>query len=105
MVPFFVGFRAGSPFFEIKSKIRKSLFVFFQLENRFDRFPESACDFQGQHGGGNESPAFDGVHRLAAYADGVGQLLLGHAQFGPFDTDFILHFGSLFLIATAGSAR
>ena len=67
------------------------LFVLFELEDLLDLFLEGAGNSEGKQGRWNKLAAFDGVDRLAAYADPFGQLLLGHAQDGPFDSDVILH--------------
>ncbi len=55
------------------------------------RFFELPGDLQSQDGRRYELPRLDGIDRLAAYPDGLGQLLLGHAPFGTFDPDPILH--------------
>jgi len=66
----------------------------FELENLFDGFAEDPGDLQCQYRRGDEAPGLDGVYGLAAYADGIGQLLLGHAYFGAFDSNPILHRGA-----------
>lgn len=60
----------------------------------FDGFAEDPGDLQCQYRRGDEAPGLDGVYGLAAYADGIGQLLLGHAYFGAFDSNPILHRGA-----------
>lgn len=47
----------------------------FELENLFDGFAEDPGDLQCQYRRGDEAPGLDGVYGLAAYADGIGQLL------------------------------
>ena len=67
------------------------LVVFVQLENGFDRFPEVAGNLQGQNGGGKVTARLDGDDGIAAHAYGVGQLLLGDVQDGPFYAHCVFH--------------
>ena len=53
----------------------------FELENLFDGFAEDPGDLQSSTFERTKAPGLDGVYGLAAYADGIGQLLLGHAHF------------------------
>lgn len=72
---------------------------------RSDGLAEAPCDLERQYGRGYEPARFDGIDRLAAHADGVGQLLLRHPHFGALDADSILHRAPPFRAATTSSGR
>ncbi len=55
-----------------------------QLKHHLYRFAKHTGYFQSQYGGRHILLRLDGIDGLATYAHGLGQLLLGHAQDGPF---------------------
>ena len=69
------------------------LILLVECEELLDPLSELTGELEGQQRRGDELPALDGIHRLAAYAHCIGQLLLGHAHLGACHTDAILHVG------------
>ena len=76
--------------------VRKFSVAVFEYEDGFHRFGKIAGNLERQRCGG-EKPAFlYGYDGLAAYADGLGQFLLGDALLGPLNLDSILHLHSFY---------